>query len=85
MNRKWKNSVKNVEAYSNFASIGSDYRVITTRLKLSLRTGRTPPRRKACHWGVLRTDKNSVQVQNRYAELCAESDNDIPKFNKGKY
>ena len=79
INRKWKNSVKNVEAYSSFGSIGSDHRVVTARLKLSLRSERTPPRRKAYDWEVLRSNKSlqqlySVQVQNRYAELCEESD-----------
>ena len=58
INQKWKNSVKNVEAYSSFSSIGSDHRVVTARLKLSLRTGRSPPRRKAYEWGVLKSDKN---------------------------
>ena len=29
INKKWKNSIKNVEAYSFFASIGSDHRVIS--------------------------------------------------------
>ena len=70
-----------MEAYSSFGSIGSDHRVVTARLKLSLRSERTPPRRKAYDWGALRSDKSlqqlySVQVQNRYTELCEESDND---------
>lgn len=83
INRKWKNSVKNVEAYSNFGSIGSDHRIITARIKLSLRCERAPPRRKAYDWGVLRSDEElqqrySVHVQNRYAELCLESEsNDV--------
>ena len=81
INRKWKNSVKNVEAYSSFGSIGSDHRIVTARMKLSLRCERAPPRRKPYDWGVLRSDKAlqqryTVQVQNRYAELCAEAEND---------
>ena len=46
INRKWKNSVKNVEAYSSFSSVGSDHRVLTASLKLSLRSSKTPPRDK---------------------------------------
>ncbi len=31
---KWINSVRNVEAYSSFASVGSDHRVVTMEVKL---------------------------------------------------
>ena len=34
---KWRNSVKNCEAYSTFSSIGSDQRIITATIRLSLR------------------------------------------------
>ena len=46
INKKWKNSVKNIEAYSSFASTGSDHRIVIARLKLSLRKCKTPPRGK---------------------------------------
>ena len=36
VNKKWKNSVKNCEAYSSFSSMGSDHRIMTARLKLEL-------------------------------------------------
>ena len=35
INKKLKNSVKNVKAYSSFASTGSDHRIVIARLKLS--------------------------------------------------
>ena len=35
INKKWKNSFKNVEAYSSFASTGSDHKIVIARLKLS--------------------------------------------------
>ena len=35
---KWKNSVLNSEAYSSFESVGSDHRVVTARIRLSLRS-----------------------------------------------
>ena len=62
INRKWKNSVKNVEAYSTFSSIGSDHRVVTAELKLSLRTTKTPPRKTAYDWKVLRGDRDLQQL-----------------------
>ena len=81
INRKWKNSVKNVEAYSSFSSIGSDHRIVTARLKLSLRTCKTPPRRKAFEWNALRNNENlqqlyTVKILNRYDQLCTEMQND---------
>ena len=47
INRKWKNSLRNVESYSSFSSIGSDYRIVSAKLKLSLRRSKTPPRKAA--------------------------------------
>ena len=43
INSKWKNSVINVEPYSSFTSVGSDHRIVTARLRLSLRTPKAPP------------------------------------------
>ena len=82
INKKWKNSVKNVEAYSTFASIGSDHRVVSAKLKLSLRTCKTPPRKTAFDWNVLRGNSDlqqlyTVKVLNRYEQLCDESESDI--------
>ena len=45
--RKWRNSVKNAEAYSTFASVGSDHRIVSARIKLSLRKSGKLPRKKA--------------------------------------
>ena len=39
--RKWKNSLHNCEAYSSFSSVGSDHRILTAKLKLSLRKNST--------------------------------------------
>ena len=78
INKKWKNSVKNVEAYSSFASTGSDHRIVIARLKLSLRKCKTPPRGKKYDWKVLNDnnlqDRYTVLVRNRYAQLSCEDD-----------
>ena len=39
--RKWKNSLHNCEAYNSFSSVGSDHRILTAKLKLSLRKNLT--------------------------------------------
>ena len=54
INRKWKNSVKNVEVYSSFTSIGSDHRIVTAKIKLSLRKTRETVRKNIYDWSVLR-------------------------------
>ena len=41
INKKWKNSVKNCEAYSSIGSMSSDHRIVTARPKLSLRICKT--------------------------------------------
>ena len=42
--RKWRSSVLNAEPYSSFQTVGSDHRVVTVRLRLSLRAPKTTPR-----------------------------------------
>ena len=49
---------------------------------LSLRTSKTPPRKAAYDWKVLRGDGNlqqlyTVKVLNRYEQLCIESQSDV--------
>ena len=46
ISRKWKNSMHNCEAYNSFSSIGSDHRLLTAKIKLSLRKAKTPARKK---------------------------------------
>ena len=48
--RKWKNSLLNAEAYSTFAGVGSDHRIVSTRIRLSLRKSKTLPKRKQYDW-----------------------------------
>ena len=78
INKKWKNSVQNVEAYSSFASTGSDHRIVIARLKLSLWKCKMPPRGKKYDWKVLNDnnlqDRYTVLVRNRYAQLSCEND-----------
>ena len=45
MRKTWRNSITNVEAYNTFSSIGSDHRIISSKVRLSLRENRnTLPR-----------------------------------------
>ena len=41
LNRKWKNSPMNCKAYSSFEGVSSDHRIVTAKLRLSLRKNAT--------------------------------------------
>ena len=53
--RKWRNSVKNAEAYSTF---GSDHRIVSARIKLSLRKSEKIPRKK--FWSYITSMKKDT-------------------------
>jgi len=78
--KKWRNSVLNSEAYSTFASMGSDHRVVSSRIRLSLRAnGKTPPRRTQYDWSVFKRsvdlqEKYTVEVKNRFQALLDQED-----------
>ena len=78
INKKWKNSVKNCEAFITFSSMGSDHRVLTAKIKLSLRKCCSPPRKPNYDWSILKdtgiSNLYSVSVQNRYQALCCENE-----------
>ncbi|KAJ8366611.1 hypothetical protein AAFF_G00348450 [Aldrovandia affinis] len=42
--QKWRNSILNAEPYSTFSSVGSDHRVVSMRVRLSLRVPKPSPR-----------------------------------------
>ena len=84
INKKWKNSVHNVEAYNAFSSIGSDHRVVVAKIKLSLRMNRTPKRKVSYDWSAL-MDTNvlheyNVAVRNRYEALLKDEDTATERY-----
>ena len=46
ISRKCKNSLHNCEAYNSFSSIGSDHRLLTAKIKLSLRKAKITSEKK---------------------------------------
>ena len=76
---KWKNSVLSSEAYSSFESVGSDHRVVTARIRLSLRSTKPKSNKKQYDWTLLRHDselqsKFRVELRNKYSSLYNEND-----------
>ena len=75
--KKWRNSLKNTEAYNFFSSLGSDHRVVVCKIKLSLRKSKNPPRHINFNYSVLKRDqvlqdRYAVEVANRYACLMED-------------
>ena len=55
--RKRRNSVKDAQAYNNFASIGSDHRIVSAKVRLSLRSNHKGTMRKIRYdWKMLKDD-----------------------------
>ena len=77
-NSKWKNSIQNAECYSSFASTGSDHRIVTAEVRLSLRATAAPVKKKLLNWRALRDNtamqtEFSLTLHNRFEALCHET------------
>ena len=76
--KKWQNSIRNCRPYSSFSTVGSDHRIVSAHVKLSLRVSKKSPSdpMKSIDWKKVADDKNlsslySVSVHNRFQELSA--------------
>ncbi len=79
--RKWRNPVLNCEAYSTFTNVGSDHRVVSARIRLSLKANcKSPPKRVIYKWNEFSRDKDlqesSIEVRNRFSALTEDSQTD---------
>ena len=88
INNKWKNSVKNAEPFSSFSSVGSDHRVVSATIRLSLRTPKETKRETVKYdWKVLRNNETlqeqyTVKVRNRFEQLMEETDDPSTRWGK---
>ena len=66
--------------------MGSDHRIVTARIRLSLRMSKTPAKKKCYDWSSLRNTElqelYTVTVRNRYTELSNNSDNITEQYGK---
>ena len=86
VNSKWINSVKNTETYSSFASVGSDHRVVTMEVRLSLRVTKSPTPKTCYDWKLLRHDQDlqskfNAELRNRFDHLCNETTSATEQYN----
>ena len=80
INKKWRNSTLNREAYSSFIAVGSDHRIATAKIRLSLRMHKNASKNRVNYdWMKLIADNdvkssNTIEVQNRFEALQAVDD-----------
>ena len=83
INRKWKNSAMNCEAYSTFEGVSSDHRIVTAKIRLSLRKNatRTVTTRRY-DWALLNNrdirDKYALELRNRFETLQEKTEKVTP-------
>ena len=63
INKKWKNSALNCEAYSSFEGVSTDHRIVTEKIRLSLRKNdKRTATTKHYDWALL----NNKDVRDKY-------------------
>ena len=66
------NSVKNSEAYSSFSSIGSDHRIITTNICLSIISNGKQIKRTNYDWSILKNHTISNEYNMRVNHILTD-------------
>ena len=75
INKKWQNSAKNCRAFNSFITVGSDHRIVTAKVRLTLRANKKKSASTTRHdWTYLKHDNEIskqffVSLKNRYAAL----------------
>ena len=64
VDKKWQNCVKDTEVYSFFSSLGSDHRLVTSKIRLSLQKTKMQPSQILYDWDILKTD---YLLKDKYA------------------
>ena len=65
INIKWKSSALNDETYNTFSTVGSEHRIVTTKLRLNLRQNKSSTNKK------FRYDRSKLLTDNNLKELYA--------------
>ena len=83
INKKWKNSAINCEAYSSFEGVSSDHRIATAKIRLSpLKNATRTATTKHYDWALLNNrdirDKYVVELRNRFETLQEKTEKGTP-------
>ena len=83
INKKWKNSALNCEAYSSFEGVSTDHRIVTAKIRLSLRkNAKRTATTKHYDWALLNNkdirDKYVLELRNRFETLQEKTEKSTP-------
>ena len=82
INKKWKNSALNCEAYSSFEGVSTDHRIVTVKIRLSLRkNAKRTATTKHYDWALLNKDirdKYVLELRNRFETLQEKTETSTP-------
>ena len=83
INKKWKNSAMNCEAYSSFEGVSTDHRIVTAKIRLSLRkNAKRTATTKHYDWALLNNrdirDKYVLELRNRFETLQEKTEKSTP-------
>ena len=83
MNKKWKNSSMNCEAYFSFEGVASDHQIVTAKIRISLRKNATgTATTKHYDWALLNNrdirDKYVLELRNRFETLQEKTEIGTP-------
>ena len=83
INKKWKNSAMNCEAYSAFEGVSTDYRIVTAKIRLGLRkNAKRTATTKHYDWALLNNrdirDKYVLELKNRFETLQEKTEKSTP-------
>ena len=83
INKKWKNSAMNCEAYSSFEGVSSDHRIVTAKIRQSLRKNTTRTvTAKHYDWVLINNrdirDKYVLELRNRFETLQEKTEKGTP-------
>ena len=76
--KKWRNSVHDARSYSSFSTVGSDHRIVSSKIKLSLRVSKKskPHPMKSIDWKEVSSNRAlskqfSLDVYNKFSTLSS--------------
>ena len=83
INKKWKNSALYCEAYSSFEGVSTDHRIVTAKIRLSLRKNdKRTATTKHYDWALLNNkdvrDKYVLELRNRFETLQEKTEKSTP-------
>ena len=82
INKKWKNTAMNCEAYSSFEGVSTDHRIVTAKILLNLRkNAKRKATTKHYDWTLLNRDirdKCVLELRNTYETLQEKTEKSTP-------